>query len=385
MRSVPLGDLIQPARVHRAGRDSYPVLSMTMRDGLVAQSERFKKRIASRDVALYKVVEKGQLVVGFPINEGVLDFQSHYASAIVSPAYGIWDVVNDVVVDRSYLKRFLRSPRAIEYYVAKMKGSTARRRSLPLTEFQTLPVPLPPLLDQRRIAAILDHADALRAKRRQVLAYLDDFSQSIFHDMFGSEMTGDNRVELRTIAALITKGTTPTSVGLKFTREGVPFVRVQNLQQGQVWFGPEDFFIDAEAHEALRRSTIRPRDLLISIAGTIGRVAIVADDAPDMNCNQAVAIIRLKDPGTGPWLAAWLNSRDARRQIGLSSVTATISNLSLSQIGQLRVPVVSEDAIRRYVRRSEAKSLLRNTVLTAQAADEVLFASLDSRAFRGEL
>ena len=50
---------------------------------------------------------------------------------------------------------------------------------------EELAIPLPPLDEQRRIAAILDHADALRAKRRQVLAHLDALTQSIFHDMFG--------------------------------------------------------------------------------------------------------------------------------------------------------------------------------------------------------
>ena len=65
-----LGDLITPAKVERCGNRDFPVLSMTMHDGIVLQADRFKKAIASKDRSTYKVVKPGQLVVGFPIDEG---------------------------------------------------------------------------------------------------------------------------------------------------------------------------------------------------------------------------------------------------------------------------------------------------------------------------
>lgn len=90
VKMVKLGDVITPAKCERAGQRSFPLLSMTMHEGLVDQQEKFKKRVASEDVSSYKVIERGQLVVGFPIDEGVLDFQTRYDRAIVSPAYGVW-------------------------------------------------------------------------------------------------------------------------------------------------------------------------------------------------------------------------------------------------------------------------------------------------------
>jgi len=74
VRSVPLGELIAKAKSARAGGSEYPLLSMTMHGGLVDQSRKFKKRVASDDLSDYKVVKRGQLVVGFPIDEAVLDF-----------------------------------------------------------------------------------------------------------------------------------------------------------------------------------------------------------------------------------------------------------------------------------------------------------------------
>ena len=90
--SVELGELIFPAKVIRCGRDEYPVFSMTMHDGIVEQKTRFKKDLASKDQSNYKVVKPGQLVVGFPIDEGVLYIQQLGKKGIMSPAYNIWDV-----------------------------------------------------------------------------------------------------------------------------------------------------------------------------------------------------------------------------------------------------------------------------------------------------
>ena len=247
-----------------------------------------------------------------------------------------------------------------------------------------LSVEVPALPEQRRIAAILDHADALLAKRRQVLTHLGSLTPSIFTEMFPGEPE-PGRVPLSDLATLVTKGTTPTSVGLKFSSDGVPFLRAQNLQHGTVAFGPGDFFIDEDADLALKRSRIMPRDLLISIAGTIGRVALVPDESPTMNCNQAVAIVRLHQLDRGPWLRAWLASSDALSQIGASAVTGTISNLSLGQIRQLRVPVVGEQEVEEFNRRSVSVEGAKNAVADAAAAEHELFNSLQTRAFRGEL
>lgn len=99
LQHVTLGQLIKPAKLYRAGSGIFPILSMTMHDGLVEQAKKFKKRVASSDTSQYKVVKSNQLVVGFPIDEGVLSFQYLFDEAIVSPAYDVWDLQNDEQVD----------------------------------------------------------------------------------------------------------------------------------------------------------------------------------------------------------------------------------------------------------------------------------------------
>ena len=82
---------------------------MTMHEGLVDQGTKFKKRVASANTADYKLVRRNQLVVGFPIDEGVLSFQNLYDEAIVSPAYDTWRLRANIEVEPAYLERFLRS------------------------------------------------------------------------------------------------------------------------------------------------------------------------------------------------------------------------------------------------------------------------------------
>ncbi|MHC3429417.1 restriction endonuclease subunit S domain-containing protein [Streptomyces sp. DT18] len=213
--TVSLGEIISPAAVRRAGTSELPILSMTMRNGLVDQADKFKKRVASADTSAYRVVDRGQLVVGFPIDEGVLSFQDLYDSAMVSPAYEIWDLKQPDLVSCTFLQRFLRSPRALQYYAAKLQGSTARRRSLPRDVFLALPVPVFSFAEQLRIAALLDQVDTLRAKRREAIALHYRLLDSLFRDMF--ETSTDEKSSLvrldDVLGRKLRNGISPSSEG----------------------------------------------------------------------------------------------------------------------------------------------------------------------------
>ena len=179
-----LGNLISPAKVIRCGNGSYPVLSMTMHDGIVLQSDRFKKSLASADQSDYKVVKYGQLVVGFPIDEGVLYIQKATDEGIMSPAYNVWDV-DTLKVEADYLELCLHSPQAMQYYCDKLRGSTARRRSIPTAELLALPIRLPTLEEQREQLKMMAKMNALIKDREQQLDLADQLVKSRFIEMFG--------------------------------------------------------------------------------------------------------------------------------------------------------------------------------------------------------
>jgi restriction endonuclease S subunit len=185
IRQIELGELITPAKLRRAGDEELPILSMTMHDGLVDQADKFKKRIASSDTSPYKRVLRDQLVVGFPIDEGVLSFQTLYDEAIVSPAYDVWDIRLPRQVIPSFLERALRSPRALSFYRSKLQSTTARRRTIPDDLFLSLPIALPDVSEQIKINTVLDKTESLRRKRQEALRLADELLRAVFVDMYG--------------------------------------------------------------------------------------------------------------------------------------------------------------------------------------------------------
>lgn len=184
IKTVNLGELISPAKVRRCNDGEYPVLSMTMHDGIVLQSERFKKSLASLDQSNYKVVSRGQLVVGFPIDEGVIYVQNTADEGIMSPAYGVWDIQAEKVLPE-YLECCLHSPQSMSYYMSKLKGTTARRRSITTEDLLSLPISLPDKSEQRRRLSLLISCKDTISKSEQQLAKLDELVKSRFIEMFG--------------------------------------------------------------------------------------------------------------------------------------------------------------------------------------------------------
>lgn len=199
----PLGEILEQSGRHRAGDQDLPVLSITMKHGLIDQAEKFKKRIASTDTSSYRIAYKNELVVGFPIDEGVLGFQTKYPAGIVSPAYDIWKLKSETETHIPYLARYLRSAQARSLYASRMQGAVARRRSLTKTDFLNLEIPFPPLEVQIRIAHLLSKVEVLITQRKQHLQQLDDLLKSVFLEMFGDPVRNEKGWELTTIGQII--------------------------------------------------------------------------------------------------------------------------------------------------------------------------------------
>jgi type I restriction enzyme S subunit len=100
------------------------------------------------------------------------------------------------------------------------------------------------------------------------------------------------RKKLGEIAPYITKGTTPTTNGFQFQKSGIGFVKIENIKNGIIDLNSIEFYISNEAHTSQSRSILQKDDLLFSIAGTIGKIALVKESDLPLNTNQALAIIR---------------------------------------------------------------------------------------------
>ncbi len=134
------------------------------------------------------------------------------------------------------------------------------------------------------------------------------------------------------VTELVTKGTTPKTYGFDFVHEGTPFLRAEEVLDGQVLYKGIPFHIDTETNNFMKRSQTRSGDVLITIAGSIGRAAVVPPFAPELNMNQAVALIRCKDEISPYFLCHMLQASEVQKQISNSVVSTAISNLSLEKI-----------------------------------------------------
>ena len=272
-----LGNLIAPAKVIRCGKGSFPVLSMTMHDGIVLQSERFKKSLASIDQSDYKVVKRGQLVVGFPIDEGVLYVQKAADEGIMSPAYNVWDIDTEKV-DPDFLELCLHSPQSMQYYKDKLRGTTARRRSIPTADLLALKIRLPDMQTQRETVAIMRKAEAVIAARQEQLNSFEQLVKSRFIELFGDPLLYDGRYPKVPLGTLAEVGSSKRIFEKEYVTEGVPFYRTKEiveLSKGNRI--TTELFITRERYDEIRDEYGIPQqgDLLISAVGTIGVIWIV--------------------------------------------------------------------------------------------------------------
>lgn len=293
---------------------------------LTDQSKPYNKTLRQVDKKL--VVERGDLLVSWSATLGVFEWADE--DALLNQH--IFRVVPNLhKIDKNYLKHSLKN--AITEMDKHLHGATMKH--INRGEFLATKIPLPPLAEQQRIAAILDKAAEIKAKREQAIAKSVQLIDARFRSLSNEEKLTEQKVG--DLCDLITKGTTPTTLGYSYKDSGILFLRAQNVINGKVTFSKDDLYINKTTHDALGRSKIRAGDVLLTIAGTIGRSAVVEDEKSGMNCNQAVAILRCIKKVNAHYLSAWLSSSLAKDQISKSTVTGVISNLSLSQIANLKI------------------------------------------------
>ena len=142
---------------------------------------------------------------------------------------------------------------------------------------------------------------------------------------------------------LVTKGTTPTSIGGNFTDSGINFLKVESISESGNFIKDKIQFIDQDTHQnLLRRSQLQENDILFSIAGTIGRTAIATPEILPCNTNQALAIIRPNLSKVNPYFLLYCLKDKKRLNKAKSNVVQSVqSNLSLSEIKKIEIPKYS--------------------------------------------
>lgn len=285
-------------------------------------------------------------------------------------------------LDRGYLAHYLSQPSMVDFAASRTSGANLPRLSP--TVLAQFPIPLPPLSEQRRIAAILDHADALRAKRRQVLAHLDALTQSIFHDMFSNEPSA---AAVEDVATQIRTG--PFGSQLlhgEFVDEGIAVLGLDNVVDNEFRWAERRFITPAK-YEQLRRYTVRPGDVLISIMGTTGRCVVVPDDIPTAINTKHICAVSVDGASLDPAFlrAAFLWHPEAREHLRRQTKGSIMAGLNMGIVKAMPVPQPPIDRQREFAERARLVAAARTSAIATLAADDELFASLQARAFDGRL
>ena len=345
MDYVRLGDLITAAPIVKCGDGTYPVLSMTMHDGIMLQSDRFKKSLASINQSNYKVVSNGQLVIGFPIDEGVLYVQRVVDKGIMSPAYNVWDINTNLVIPE-YLELALHSPFAMEYYKSKLRGTTARRRTLPTNELLALPVILPNFDVQKKIIYACNKAASLIALRKEQLAKLDQLVKSRFIELFGDPVSNPMGWDMPLIEDVVTKEKNALKAGpfgsaLKkeyYVSSGYKIYGQEQVISGDHTFG--DYYIDEERYQALQNCAVQAGDVLISLVGTYGKLLVMPEEFEPGIINPRLMKITFDKKKVNPYYFQYYFQSDSlKKALAENTHGGTMDILNLGIVRKLAMPV----------------------------------------------
>lgn len=284
-------------------------------------------------------------------------------------------------VDRNYLANFLAQPDMVEFAASRAAGANLPRLSP--TELARFEVPLPPIEEQRRIAAILDQADGLRAKRREALALLDDLTQSIFIDMFGSI---SDRVRF---SDLIERG--PSNGMYKpadaYAADGIPIVRIDSFYNGEIALGPLKRVRVSEIEIA--RFGLEVGDLLINRVNSLeylGKSAHIRSLSEATVYESNMMRLRLRPQWSTEFVNCWLQTADARQQVqGRAKRAVNQASINQKDVQGLLLPKASAEDQEKFARIAAVIRQLSGAQVRQLRELDGAFTSIQSRAFSGRL
>jgi type I restriction enzyme S subunit len=262
------------------------------------------------------------------------------------------------------------------------KGRGATFKQVNKADIADLVVPLPPIDEQQRIAAVLDAADALRAKRRQALAKLDTLTQSWCTVAFNSFV---DAAPLGDYVEFLTSGA--RGWAKYYSDSGSRFIRSLDVQMNSIGEGDLAFVDPPDSAEA-GRIRVSSGDILLTITGSrIGRVAVASPDVDGAFISQHVAIVRVDTDRLLPeFVSRFLSlASKGQRQIAARQYGQTKPGLNFDQIRSFILPVPDIGEQRHLLNGIRELRQAAERCSESERAMDILFASLQQRAFRGEL
>lgn len=297
---------------------------------------------------------------------------------------GFKSLIPSADVDGLYLYYCMKH--SSERLQALGNGATFKEVSKKIVE--EFEIPLPPLPEQKRIAAILDKADAIRRKRQQAIQLADDFLRSVFLDMFGDPVRNPKGWDMKELGELVAENDR-INYGIVQPGEhidgGVPIVRVGDFRNGLVDKSNLKC-VSSEVDEKHKKSRLCGDEILITCVGaTIGKVALADPSLEGFNTVRAVTRVRLNNDVNRHYVFRYLQSPFIQQYFSGQLRTVGQPTLNGAQIAQTPILIPDDFYQNKYLGiATEMESWLKKVNHHNEDSSE-FFASLSQRAFSGQL
>lgn len=272
--------------------------------------------------------------------------------------------------------------------------SGATQKAINNNKFAEIRIPLPQLPTQQKIAAILDKADELRQYNKQLIEKYEALTQSLFSDMFGNCNPERNKWDEVKIENIVKseKGSMRSGpfgsdlLHSEFVEKGIPVLGIDNAVLNKFQW-KQRRYITEEKYQKLKRYRVYPRDIIITIMGTVGRVAVVPDNIGIAINTKHLAAISLNPKVANPEFIAFSLHSDLNilSQINQKGKGAIMTGLNLTIIKELKLKLPPLDLQNQFAERVQMIATQKQQAQEALAKSEDLFQSLLQRAFKGEL
>lgn len=266
---------------------------------------------------------------------------------------------------------------------AKAKGATFKQVNR--QDIKELEITLPPIAEQKRIAAILDKAEELRELRRQALRELDAIAQAIFIEMFGDPATNPKGWFKAILGDVIHSAKDGPHVSPKYVEDGIPFLSTRHVRYGEVVWEDLKFISNEDAKMYWKRGKPEAGDILYTKGGTTG-IAKIIDFEQDFAFWVHLALLKPDiSKVDSRWLENMLNGDFCYRQSQRFTHGIANRDLGLKRMIKIKIYLPPLPLQQEFARRIESIEQLKTTHRESLTQLDALFASLQHRAFRGEL
>ena len=287
-------------------------------------------------------------------------------------------------IDNRWLMHLINSERFRNQIDRHVTGTTRQRISR--GNLARLEIPLPPLPEQKRIAAIVDKADAIRRKRQQAIQLADDFLRAVFLDMFGDPVTNPKGWELKTLGELCTKITDGEHGTVKRLESGRLYLMARNIdRKGNLDLSDVSYISEADHQRIYKRCGPEKGDvLLVCVGATIGK-ALVVPDIGEFSLARSVALLKPGKEIVSEYLLSLINTDALQRQFVSSGNSSAQAGLYLGKIKEIMVPV---PGLKEQLRFKEIVNFVKekfSSKINGGNLESDFVLSLSQKAFSGQL